>query len=204
MQFPRQCRDPSGRTPTKLPYSCASAVARVRYVSSLASRPQGRAEPAQAQPSGARIPRQMETMETVETKVWKLHRNKRKPWKPENSRKRKDFFFSYNSPVSMVSVCFCVVSILWFPRFPRFPTTPQPQPASSASRPDGRENPSSRHKRPIGQARWSDLAPCRHDVGHRNTWLAQAVTGSGSSRTLPIVLICSLLGCLMSLQSRDV
>ena len=119
-------------------------------------------------------------------------------------KEKKRFFFSDNSMVSMVSVCFCVVSILWFPRFPRFPTTPQPQPASSASRPDGRENPSSRHKRPIGQARWSDLAPCRHDVGHRNTWLAQAVTGSGSSRTLPIVLICSLLGCLMSLQSRDV
>ena len=34
----------------------------------------------------------------------------------------------------MVSVCFCVVSILWFPRFPRFPSQPEAQPASCASR----------------------------------------------------------------------
>ena len=60
-----------------------------------------------------------------------------KPWKPKygnhtktngnhgnqrNWRKRKDLFFSHHCTVSMVSVCFCVVSILWFPRFPRFPS----------------------------------------------------------------------------------
>ena len=90
--------------------------------------------------TAAEIPLRMETMETVETKVWKLHKNKRKPWKPEKLKK-KERFFSDNFTVSMVSVCFCAVSILWFPRFPRFAPQPEPQPTPCASSPSPDQTP---------------------------------------------------------------